>query len=424
LRVAVVGAGIVGVTTAYELAVDGHEVTVFERLQAVASDASFANAGVIAAGYVSPWAAPWMPLKVVAGFFKRHPAVHLAPGILGQPRWLTRYLLACRKASHQANRRRMQRLALFSRERLEALSGDLDIDYEQRQGYLVLLRGASELARARKGLGVLEDLGVKHQLLKPEEVRNAEPNLSPETPLAAGLWLPDERVGNCRQFAQALKIKAQGLGAHFRFGTEVNRLSSSHPGGLYWRPTDQPKAAPQAEGFDAIVLCTGRIPMALAGPWARKIRIQPVFGYSLTAAIRHRDGAAEIGPRSGVMDERYKISITRLGQRIRVAGMAELGTDPDDLREGPLNALYKVLEDWFPGSVEVTKAQHWKGARPMTADGPPLIGAAGAPKLWLNLGHGSSGWALSCGSARLIADKISGKPPSIDPEGLGLERLR
>jgi D-amino-acid dehydrogenase len=423
LQIAVIGAGIIGVTTAYELAADGHEVTVFERLQAVASGASFANAGVVAAGYVGPWAAPWMPFKVVAGLFSRHPAAHLGAGTLTQPGWLSRYLLACRKGQHLANRRRMQTLALYSRERLDALTRGLDLEYEQRSGYMVLLRGEAEARHARKGLPLLDELGVRHQWLEGEAVRQHEPALSQQTALSAGLWLPNACVGNCRQFAHALKGKAQERGVIFRFGTEVLRLSESHPGGLYWRPADQPKQAITPQGFDAVVLCTGQLPRALAGSWAKRIRIQPVFGYSMTATIRHRETMPDPGPRSGVMDERFKVSITRLGQRVRVAGMAELGTPADFLREGALNTLYKVLDDWFPGSVEVSKAQHWKGARPMTADGPPLIGPAGPPKLWLNLGHGSSGWALSCGSARVIADKISGRTPALDTEGLGIERL-
>jgi D-amino-acid dehydrogenase len=423
LQIAVIGAGIIGVTTAYELAADGHEVTVFERLQAVASAASFANAGVVAAGYVSPWAAPWMPLKVAAGLFSRHPAVHLGAGTLAQPRWLSSYLLACRKGPHLANRRRMQGLALYSRERLDTLTRGLDLDYEQRSGYLVLLRGDVEAQRARKGLPLLDQLGVSHQWLEGDAVHQHEPALSRQTKLSAGLWLPNERVGNCRQFAHALKGKAQELGVSFRFGTEVLRLSESHPGGLYWRPTDHLKQAITPQGFDAVVLCTGQLPQSLAGRWAKRIRIQPVFGYSMTATIRHQEAMPDPGPRSGVMDERFKVSITRLGQRVRVAGMAEMGTQADFLREAPLNTLYKVLDDWFPGSVEVSKAQHWKGARPMTADGPPLVGPAGPPKVWLNLGHGSSGWALSCGSARVIADKIGGRIPALDTEGLGIERL-
>jgi D-amino-acid dehydrogenase len=150
----------------------------------------------------------------------------------------------------------------------------------------------------------------------------------------------------------------------------------------------------------------------------------PIHGYSLTAPVRHVDGMADTGPRSALMDERYKVAISRLGQRIRVAGSAEVGGRADDMRTDALRTLYKVLEDWFPGAAELPRAQHWKGARPMLPDGPPVIGASGLPGTWVNLGHGSSGWALSCGSARALADLLGGRKPDIDMSGLGIERWR
>jgi len=424
LRIAVIGAGIVGVTTAYELASDGHEVTVLERLQAVASEASFANAGVVAPGYVSPWAAPWMPLKVAAGLFASHSAVRFGGGVLTMPGWLWRYLWACRAKTHRANRRRMQRLALYSRERLEALTLVHGLEYEQQRGYLVLLRSARELERARAGLPVLDDIGVRHELLDPAAARAREPAISAEAPLHAALALPNDLVGNCRQFAHVLKLQAQQRGARFRFGVEVRRLSAGQPGVLYWQPTDNEAAPIQQERHDAIVLCTGILPPRLAGRVGLRLPVAAVNGYSMTAPIRHREGEPDPGPVSGVMDERFKVSITRLGQRIRVAGIAELGVDPHLLRDPPLVTLYKVLEDWFPGAADLGKVQHWKGARPMLPDGPPVIGPAGPPGLWLNLGHGGSGWALSCGSARVLADQIAGRTPEIDIEGLDSRRLR
>ncbi len=196
MRIAVIGAGIIGVTTAYELAADGHDVTVFERRQAVASEASFANAGVVAAGDVSPWAAPWMPMKVAADQFSQHPAVHVGLGALSRPGWMMKYLMACRSAVHVANRRRMQRLALYSRDRLDALTLVHGLQYDQRRGYLVLLRGERELERAKNGLALLTELGVSHQLLDAPGVRACEPGLAPEAPLQAGLWLPNDLVGS------------------------------------------------------------------------------------------------------------------------------------------------------------------------------------------------------------------------------------
>ncbi len=430
MRIAVIGAGIIGVTTAYELAADGHEVVVFERRQSVATESSFANAGVVAPGYVSPWAAPWMPIKALGGLLSPDSAVRFGSGTLGMPGWMLRFLAACTHSTHQLNRRRMQRLAIYSRERLEALTLVHGLEYDLRKGYMTLLRSKTDTARVSKGLPVLQELGVEHQLLGPQQAREIEPALSPHTPLHAALWLPHDLVGNCRQFAHAIKSRAQERGATFRFGTDITSLVN--PGQrnsglrISWRsPDDAPKSRPRGEeSFDAAVLCTGQVPAALARSVGARLPTASIWGYSLTAPVRQRDGSPDPGPRSGVMDERYKVSITRLGQRVRVAGIAELGTAADVLGDAPLRTLYKVLEDWYPGAAELAKVQHWKGARPMLPDGPPVIGRAPLPGLWLNLAHGGSGWALSCGSARLVADLLGGRSPQIDHEGLGLERLR
>ena len=376
-----------------------------------------------------------MPLKVLTGLFSSESAVRFGSGVVRMPGWVMRYLAACRGSTYQANRRRMQRLALYSRERLEALTLVHGLEFDQTRGYMTLLRSEREAARARDGLPLLQEIGVKHELLSPEQARIHEPSLSSDAPLHAAIWLPQDWVGNCRQFAQALKAKAQERHATFRFGAEVIGLAASQsPSGLAcmrlrWRSaglngaSDVSGTKALEEVFDHVVLCTGQVPAALAKGLKLRVPTAPVYGYSMTAPIRHRDGVPDPGPRSGVMDERYKVSITRLGQRVRVAGIAELGTSPDVMRDAPLQTLYRVLDEWFPGAAELAKVQHWKGMRPMLPDGPPLIGPAAQPGLWLNLGHGGSGWALSCGSARALADLLAGRTPQIDMEGLGLARL-
>jgi D-amino-acid dehydrogenase len=424
LRIAVIGAGIIGVTTAYELASDGHEVHVLERLQAVASDASFANAGVVAPGHVGPWSAPGMPWSVLTGLLSKHSAVRLGPGVLAAPGWVARWLWACRTRTYRANRRRMQRLAMYSRERLDALTLVHALEYDQRRGYLVLLRTARDLERVSRDLDLLAEVGVAHELIDEAGARALEPGIAPTAPLHAALSLRNDLVGNCRQFAHQLKAKAQERGARFRFGVAVTRLSTSHPGGLYWRAADGPDTTVHPERYDAIVLCTGRIPAGIADKLGVRLPVLSVHGYSMTAPVRHREGEPDPGPASGVMDEGHAISITRLGQRVRVAGISELGVAPQLLRDQALNTLYKVLDEWFPGAADLGKVQHWKGARPMLPDGPPVIGGAGPQGLWLNLGHGGCGWALACGSARVLADQIAGRKPEIDVEGLDMGRLR
>lgn len=423
MRVAVIGAGIIGVTTAYELAADGHEVTVFERRSSVAEETSFANAGVIAPGYVTPWAAPGMPGKVMRHLLSRHAPVRLArPAAAGQLRWMWRWWRACQPTVFQANRACMHRLARFSQQRLVQLTRDLKLDYEQRAGYMVLLREPQDLALARGSLKLLAELGVSFHLIDAAKARALEPALNPEVKLHAAVHLPLDGVGNCRQFAHLLRGEAQRLGVDFRFQREVIALGAGPRPVVRHRRVDS-RETPSEDPFDAAIVCAALGAPELLKPLGCRIPMAPVYGYSITAPLRRLEGHPDLGPRAAVMDERFKVAISRLGQRVRVAGSAELGGRLDRNNEAALQTLYKVLDDWYPGCAQLGQVQQWKGARPMLPDGPPVLGASGTPGIWLNLGHGSSGWALSCGSARLLSDLVSGRPPSIDTEGLGIERL-
>ena len=417
MRVAVIGAGIVGVTTAYELAAEGLEVTVHERDGGVATGTSFANAGVVAPGYVTPWAAPGMPWKVLAQLFSRDAAVRFAgPSALRELPWLTRFLLACRTRPYLAHRTAMQRLARFSRDRMLELSTRLDLDYEQRTGYMVLLRRPLDLQRAAPGLRLLKELGVAHEVLDEEGARRHEPALSAQARLHAAIRLPADGVGNCRQFAHLLKNEAQRLGARFVFDSTVSALV----------PGERPSlrlAGGETVGFDRIVVCAGVDAPRLLAPLGLSLPLAPIYGYSITAPLREHDGGPDMGPRAALMDETFKVAISRLGQRVRVAGSAEIGGQPGRLRRAPLATLYSGLDEWFPGAAAMREVQEWKGARPMLPDGPPVIGACRLPGIWLNLGHGSSGWALSCGSARLLGAALLGRPAPIDPQGLLPARL-
>lgn len=416
MRIAVIGAGIIGVTTAYELSADGHEVTVFERGTAVADGTSFANAGVVAPGYVTPWAAPGMAWKVLRQMAGRHAAIRLSPSLLvREAGWFWRWWRACRPAVHAANRTHMHRLARYSRDRIEGLTQRLRLDYEHSLGYTVLLRGERELAAARGGMKLLAELGVPFELVDAARMRQIEPGLNPDAELRAAIHLPQDGVGNCRQFAHLLKAEAQRLGARFRFQQDVRALHPGTPVRL--------QLADGEERFDAAVVCAGVASGGLLRGVGLRVPLMPVWGYSLTAPLRELEHAPDLGPRSALMDERYKVAISRLGRRVRVAGSAELGGRADRFDDRAMGTLYKVLDDWFPGAAQLAKAQRWKGARPMLPDGPPVIGPSGRDGVWLNLGHGSSGWALSAGSARALADLVAGRAPAVDLEGLGVDRL-
>ncbi len=418
MRVAVIGAGIVGVTTAYELALQGAEVIVYERRGSVASETSFAHAGVIAPGCVTPWAAPGMTWKVMRDLFSAHAPVR--PGgfnALGQLPWMWRWWRACRRPVHNANRAAMQRLASFSRSRLLELTRTLDLDYEQTPGYLVLLRGERELNNAQSGLALLREWGVVHDVVDAARARVVEPGLNPEAALHAAIHLPQDGVGNCRQFAHLIKAEAQRLGARFNFDTAVRAIKPGAP------PTVETAAGMVSE-HEAVVICAGVEANALLRGLKLRLPLAPIHGYSVTAPLRHLDGQLAPAPRAALMDERYQVAISRLGQRVRVAGSAEIGGRLDHMAAAPIRTLYKVLDDWFPGAALAREAQHWKGARPMLPDGPPVLGASGAPGVWLNLGHGSSGWALACGSARVLAECVAGRDAPLDMNGLTLARLR
>ncbi len=415
MKIAIVGAGIIGVTTAFELAIDGHEVTVFERNSTAAAETSYANAGLVAPGYVTPWAAPGMPSKVLGHLLSTHAPVKISwPLSASELSWMWQWWRACRPEVYVRNRSRMQRLAFYSRQRLHQITADLKLEYDRSDGYMVLLRSEKDRHLVQPGLQVLRDAGVTFSVIEPDAARRIEPALNPDTPLSAAIHLPGDEVGNCRQFALLLKDAARQLGARFEFEKTVARIAAGV------KPSLQVAGEAAARPFDAVVVCAGPWSADLLRPPGLKLPLAMVYGYSVSAHVRESLDA----PRSAVMDERYKVAISRLGQRVRVAGSAEIGGSPDSMRADALKTLYKVLQDWFPGAARMSHGvQHWKGARPMLPDGPPVIGASGLPGIWLNLGHGSSGWALSCGSARVLADQLVGKTPEIDMDGLGIERL-
>lgn len=422
MKIAIVGAGIIGVTTAYELAADGHEVTVFERHGAAALETSFANAGVVAPGYVTPWASPGMMSKVARYMFSRHAPVRVCwPLAAHEVGWMMRWRRACDLDTYLANRSRLQRLAFYSRHRLHQLTEDLQLEYDRSTGYMVLLRAEKDRKIVQPGLQVLRDAGVKFQEIDAATARTLEPALNADTEFLGAVYLPDDEVGNCRQFALLLKNQAQGLGARFEFNCSVAPLDPQQPTLL--RVTRDTNAVPDNLRFDAVVVCGGVASAALLRPVGLRVPLAAVHGYSISAPIREPLNA----PRSGVMDERYKVAISRLGNRVRVSGSAEIGGQPSEKRRGAIQTLYKVLHDWFPGAAQHANTgsavQEWKGARPMLPDGPPVLGATGVPGVWINIGHGSSGWALACGSARAVADLMAAKAPEVDLEGLGIERL-
>ena len=422
MKIAIVGAGVIGVTTAYELARDGHDVTVFERNSAIAVESSFANAGVISPGYVAPWAAPGMPLKVFKHLFSRHAPVKIKfPLSNNDLAWMWHWWRACKLDTYIANRSRMQALASYSRDRLHEITADLSLEFERNQGYMVLLRNAKDSALMQPNLQVLRETGVPFKEISADEARLIEPALNPDNDFFGAVHLPSDEVGNCREFTLLLKAESQKLGVKFEMNTTVVGVLSAKCAILNIANESTSRE------FDAIVMCAGvassELLKPILKPLRRKLPLVPVHGYSITAAIREPLNA----PRSAVMDERYKVAISRMGNRVRVAGSAEIGGSLENKQISAISTLYKVMQDWFPGAAHISNmgasVTEWKGARPMMPDGPPVLGASGVPHIWLNLGHGSSGWALSCGSARVVADMIANRQPDVHASGFNIERF-
>lgn len=405
MKIAVIGAGIIGVTTAYELACDGHEVTVLERRGAAAEEASFANAGIVA---------PGLPRRDVSHFFSPAPIKLRWPIAAHELAWFWKWQRSRRGDRYRGNRAELQRLASYSLERLHYLTADLKLDYEHSEGLLMLLRCEQDSKAMQAGLQLLREAGREFKELSALDARKIEPALSPDTAFFGAIQLPDAQVANCRQFALMLKNECQHRGVTLAFNTEVTHINSAR--GVTITVAGDASARP----FDAAVICAGADSARLLGPLGIRLALAAVQGYSISAPIREPLNA----PRSGVVDQRHQVAISRLGNRVRVSGLAELGGVPGHKRAHALQTLYRVLHDWFPGAAKLSGGvQEWQGARPMLPDGAPIVGASGVPGLWLNLGHGASGWALSCGSARALADLIAGKAPEPDLNGLGMERL-
>ena len=410
MKIAIVGAGIVGVTTAYELASDGHEVTVFEQRSAAAEEASFATAGLLAPHLLSPWAVPGFghALRLMGP----HATLRLSGGLSrANWAWLSRWRSATHASSAPAAA--LERLAQYSQSQLQALAQRHELDFEASVGRLVLLRTEQERAQIQPALQVLRDSGVALREVDADLARQIEPGLSPEAPLAGAIHLPDARAGNCRLFAQLLRQGTQGSGVHFAFNTRIDRIGTTPVGVVVQGESDLRR-------FDAVVLCAGTASAALLPALGMRLPMAAVYGYSVSAPLRESTHA----PQGSVVDVAQQISITRLGQRVRIAGGAELAGADAEHHAATLQRLYRTLNDWFPGGAQLSSGvQVWRGARPLLPDGAPVVGASGVPGLWLNTGHGAGGWALACGSARALADLMAQRAPEVPLDGLGMRQF-
>jgi D-amino-acid dehydrogenase len=388
-------------------------VTVVDRQGGAAQESSFANGGVIAPTDAVPWAQPGMPGRVMRCLLRAESPLLLRPQMnRAFWRWLRHWLAECKAERFRRNAARMQRLAAYSLAELRTLREEHRIDHEQLQGYLHLCGSAEDVSRQSAIRAVLTEAGIAHRVLSADECRAMEPALSAAIPLAGGLHLPDAETGNCAYFARRLREIAENAGVAFVFSTHVKALS------VRGSRVDALVTGEGRLAADAVVVAAGADSAALLEPLGLRLPLYAVKGVSATVQITRHD----LAPLMSVMDEPSRVTITRLGNRLRIAGTAELGSPRLTLRHSAARALIRIAGGWFPGAAGYGNAQYWVGAHPMLPDGAPLLGRAGLENLYLNIGHGAAGWAMACGSGRVVADLVAAVPPAIDLDGLTLQR--
>ncbi|SNS25449.1 D-amino acid dehydrogenase [Tropicimonas sediminicola] len=403
MRILVLGAGVVGVTSAWYLAKDGHEVTVLERLEGPGLATSYGNAGGVCPGFAGPWATPAMPLKALRWMAAEQAPLKIRPRFDAQQwLWLGEFLRNCTTARFKQNKARMQRVAHYSMACLRALREETGIAYDNASdGILQLFSTPEEAEGGRRSAGVLESLGIAHRLVAPEDLGGIEPALANSSlTFTGGLHLTTDETGDCHLFCRALADLAAARGVLFNYGVTVERLRASG-GKVTGADTD-------AGSFEAeaVVVAIGPWARDLLAPLGVRVPVYPVKGYSLTCEVEDRARA----PRSSIMDEHSKVMVSRLGNRIRAAGVAELAGFDASMPAPVLAALRARVEALFPGAGNYAEAETWHGFRPMTPGGPSIVEPRGPRGLWLNLGHGSNGWTQACGTGQLLANRVAGRP--------------
>jgi D-amino-acid dehydrogenase len=415
MRVLVLGSGVIGTACAYYLARAGHEVTVIDRQPGAALETSFANAGEVSPGYSSPWAGPGVPVKAIKWLLMHHsPLVIRALADPAMWRFALMMLVNCTEARYRINKSRMVPLAEYSRDALKALRTETGIAYDDRaQGTLQLFRTQKQLDGIGNDVAILREYGVPYEVLDRAGFIRVEPALArTQEKFVGALRLPNDETGDCHLFTQRLATLAQSIGVTFRYGAAIEAIAREGD-----RVSGVQTSAGRVEA-DHYLCALGSYTPLLVKPLGIDLPVYPVKGYSITVPITDASGA----PESTVMDETHKVAVTRLGERIRAGGTAELSGYDLALRAARKDTLTHVVRDLFPAGGDVARAEFWCGLRPMTPDGPPVLGPTRYPNLALATGHGTLGWTMAAGTGRVIADLISGRKPEVPLDGLTLAR--
>ena len=415
MTILVLGSGVIGTSIAYYLARAGQDVTVVDRQAAPALETSFANAGEVSPGYASPWAGPGVPLKAIKWLLMNHSPLIIKPMLEASMwRWGFAMLRNCTEARYKVNKSRMVRVAEYSRDCLKELRAETGIAYDDRaQGTLQLFRTRKQLDGVHKDTEILAQYGVPYEVFDGNAYLACEPALAAvQDKFVGALRLPGDETGDCFVFTQKLAKMAEALGAKFRFGVDITGIASDGR-----RVTGVDTSAGRLAA-DQVVLALGSHSPTWLKPLGIDIPVYPVKGFSITVPITKFDAA----PESTIMDETHKVAVTRLGDRIRVGGMAQLSGYDLALTEARRKTLEFVLTDLFPEAGDLSKGTFWTGLRPMTPDGTPVMGGTKLANLFLATGHGTLGWTMAAGTGRAMADLLTGRKPEIDFDGLTAAR--
>ena len=416
MKILILGSGVIGTTSAYFLAKEGHEVTVVDRQNNVALETSHANAGQLSYAMSSPWAAPGIPIKALKWTFSKHPPLVINPYFdIKRIKFIYQMLKNCNHKSYMINKARMLRISNYSKECLNELESETNIDYEQRKkGLLQVLRTNKQITDTRKDIAVLDKFNVKYNALDIDGCIAIEPGLRHvKDKIAGGLYFDGDQTGNCLLFTNELQKKCIEIGVKFEFEVNIEKLNVKNKE-ISGIETDRGELT-----SDKYLVSLGSYSPQLLNPIGINIPVYPVKGYSVTLPVVNEEDA----PQSTLLDETYKVAITRLGDKVRVAGTAQLTGHNLDLRQKSRNTIRHSFGDLFPQAADMNSDdEFWTGLRPMTPDGPPIIGKTPYSNLYLNTGHGTLGWTMSAGSGKLIADIVSDNEPKIELEGLGMNR--
>lgn len=416
MHVLVLGAGLSGVTTAWYLHQAGFDVSIVDRQPAAALETSYANGGQISISHPEPWANPGAPLQVLRWLGRDDAPLMFRPTTdPAQWQWGARFLFECLPWRTRRNTAAIAHLARWSGERLRALRAELDLHYEQlERGILHLFHSPAEFSQAGRRVQELTHFGIAARVCTKAECLRIEPALAAQADsLAGGLYAPGDESGDAHLFTQMLALRLSTAGARMHWGCEITRILSA---AVARRECVEAVEIRDTRGelhllhADAFVVCLGSYGPRLLAPLDEKLPIYPVKGYSITAPVVDPSRA----PSVSLTDESRRIVCSRLGDRLRIAGTAELNGFDTRIRPERVAGILDWARTRFPGAIDIAEAEAWAGLRPATPGNVPVIGRGRHDRLWFNTGHGTLGWTLACGSAAALAELMSGRQPALD----------